>query len=158
MNVRVPSVLALIGLSVLPTLALTGCDKKAPAKADKPAAKHDDHDGHDHGDGHNHGEEVALGSQTIGAFTVKVARDGAVTAGKEASFDVSVEGGKPSAIRVWIGAQDAAGAVKSKAEAGKEGWHVHAEAPSPIPAGAKLWVEVENDKGESAVGGFDLKL
>ncbi|MDX2147926.1 MAG: hypothetical protein SFZ23_10420 [Planctomycetota bacterium] len=34
----------------------------------------------------------------------------------------------------------------------------HSEVPNPLPAGSRLWVEVEDDTGAAAVGGFDLRI
>jgi hypothetical protein len=142
--------------------ALVGCEKspETPAKPAvpptpaKPAAGHDH--GHDHG--HDDGPSTALGEQTAGGFTIKAARDGALTPGAEAPIDVWVTGAtKPAAIRVWIGTQDAKGASKAKAETEGDHWHAHAEVPKPLPTDSKLWIEVENDKGEKSSAGFDLK-
>lgn len=168
-------------------LSMTACEKKAetpakpaagsgtstPAKSDghdhksgdghdhKAGDKHDHKDGddHDHKDGHGHGPKTELGSQSAGGMTITAAREGGVEAGKEATFDISVTGGagKPAAVRVWVGTQDGKGSIRSKAEAEGDGWHAHAEVPKPIPAGSKLWVEVETAKGEKHVVGFDLK-
>lgn len=169
----------------LPALALTltmgACEKKAetpakpaaagtgtPAKSDghdhKAGDKHDDHDHkpgdqHDHKDGHGHGPKTELGSQSAGGMTIAAAREGELTPGGEATFDVTVTGsaGKLAAVRVWVGTQDGKGSIKGKAEADGDGWHAHAEVPKPLPAGSKLWVEVETEKGEKHVVGFDLK-
>lgn len=50
--------------------------------------------------------------------------------------------------------------MKAKAEGGDaknpSHWHSHTEAPSPLPEGAKLWVEIETSAGK-VVGSFDLK-
>lgn len=166
--------------------ALAACEKK-PAAATVPAAgstpagahptnadaghdhghDHDhDHD-HDHGD-HHGGAAVDLGSATIGGFTAKVTRDeGAIVAGKDAAIDVTVtpaagSAAKVVAVRFWIGVEGAKGSVKAKGEIEdpKEPtrWHAHAAVPSPLPAGSKLWVEIENDKGELATGGLDLRM
>lgn len=155
-------------------LSMTGCEKP-PESAPKPAASasahppsspagdghtHDAADGHDHdhGDGHDHGPVTQLGEQSAGGFTVKASRDGTVTAGSDAPIDATITGSaKVAAVRFWIGAQDAKGSVKAKAEADKDNWHAHVEVPKPLPEGSKLWVEVENDKGEKSVAGFDLK-
>lgn len=166
-------------------LSMGACEKKAETPA-KPAAgtggaaksdghdhkdadghdheagqKHDHTDGddHDHADGHGHGPRTELGSQSAGGMTIVAAREGDVTAGKEATFDITVSGGagKPAAVRVWVGTQDGKGSVKGKAEAEGDGWHAHAEVPAPMPAGSKLWVEVETARGEKHVVGFDLK-
>ena len=112
-----------------------------------------------HGDDHDHGATTELGEQSAGGFTIKASRDGDVVAGKDAAIDVWVTGGtsKVAAVRFWIGTQDAKGSVKAKAELEKDNWHTHAEIPSPMPEGSKLWVEVETDKGEKTVVGFELK-
>ncbi len=173
----------------VPLLALSpglaGCQKKSEAPA-KPAAgtrgtpKADDHDhkdgdghdhqagdghdhkdgdDHDHKDGHGHGPKTELGSQSAGGMTIVAAREGGVTPGGEATFDISVTGGagKPAAVRVWVGTQDGKGSIKGKAEAEGDGWHAHAEVPKPLPGGSKLWVEVETSTGQKHVAGFDLK-
>lgn len=169
-----PKLILIAALSLAPLAAvttLTGCEEKKPAA--KPA-KADDH-GHDHGPSGEHaapkpghgGPVIALGEQTIGNFTAKATRDaGQIVAGKDAPIDVTitpVSGAttKAAAVRFWIGTQDAKGSVKAKAEIedpkDPNRWHVHAEIPNPMPAGSKLWVEIEDDKGATSVGSFDLK-
>jgi hypothetical protein len=153
------------------TVGLTGCEKKAETPA-KPAAgttgatkadghDHKDGDGHDHDhkDGHGHGPKTELGSQSAGGMTIVAAREGDVTPGGDATFDIGVTGGagKPAAVRGWVGTQDGKGSIKGKAEAEGDGWHAHAEVPKPLPAGSKLWVEVETAKGEKHTVGFELK-
>ena len=157
-----------------------GCgEEKKPTPAPKPAVAKDDHAGHDHA-GHDHGKKdhapapeaapapesaddhgptTQLGEQVSGAFTVKASRDGALTAGGEAPIDVWVSSAtdKVHAVRFWIGTEDGKGSMKAKAELEKDNWHTHAEVPNPIPAQSKLWVEVENEKREKIVVGFDLK-
>ena len=68
---------------------------------------------------------------------------------------------KATAVRFWIGTQDAKGSIKAKAEVedpkDPNRWHVHAEIPNPLPAASKLWVEIESSTGEKHVVGFDLK-
>lgn len=166
--------LSLIGV-VFP---LGGCEKKSEptkpatgeASSTKPAGSHDGHDhgdghehgdghDHDHDDGHDHGATTQLGEQSAGGFTIKASRDGEIVAGKDAAIDTWVTGGtdKVVAVRFWVGTQDAKGSVKAKAELEKDNWHTHAEIPSPLPAGSRLWVEVVTDKGEKHVAGFDLK-
>ena len=147
------------------------CEKKAPttpqpAQTTKPV---DDHghshdDGHTHDDGHGHdhgGTAIALGEQSVGPFTIKASREGDIVAGKDAPIDATVTPtgtAKVAAVRCWIGTQDAKGSVKAKAETedpkNPNGWHTHAEIPSPIPADSKIWVEVEDDAGAKHVAGF----
>jgi hypothetical protein len=109
-----------------------------------------------------HGATTELGTQTIGGWTVRASRDGEIVAGKDAPIDAFLSGGtgKIAAVRFWIGAADAAGSVKARAEI--EGqpnhWHTHAEVPNPIPAGSKLWVEIEIEDHTTQSGSFDLKM
>ncbi|MBX3392760.1 MAG: hypothetical protein KF787_08940 [Phycisphaeraceae bacterium] len=151
----------------VPTLALavsmSACEKKAETPASQSRTSdghtHKDGDGHDHEDGHDHGPRTELGSQQAAGLTIVAAREGGVTPGSEATFDIVVTGvARPAAVRVWVGAQDGKGSVKGKAEAEGDGWHAHAEVPKPLPAGSKLWVEVETPTGEKHVVGFDLKF
>lgn len=166
-----PNLILIAVLSLAPLTAvssLTGCEEKKPAAKPSTPAKADDH-GHDHAapkPGHG-GAVIALGEQTIGSFSVKATRDdGQIVAGKDAPIDVTVTPAagatvKAVAVRFWIGTQDAKGSVKAKAEIedpkDPNRWHVHAEIPNPMPAGSKLWVEIEDDKGGTSVGSFDLK-
>lgn len=159
---------------------LAACEKKevgggsaggqTGAQAGGQAGGHDHADGehadHEHGHG-DHGAAIDLGTATVGPFGVQASRDeGAFEAGQEAAIDVTVtpaaEGGpKVGAVRFWIGTEDAAGSLKARAEienpAEPSRWHTHAEIPSPLPAGSRLWVEIEDDKGATHVGSFDLK-
>ena len=166
--------------------SLGGCEKKSepskPASSGTTTQKdhdhkdgdghdHDDatqaspmsagsHDGHDHGDGHDHRATTELGEQSAGGFTIKALRDGEIVAGKDAAIDVSVTGGtaKVNAVRIWIGTQDGKGSMKAKAQLEKNNWHTHVEIPSPLPAGSKLWVEIESENSERTVVDFNLKL
>jgi hypothetical protein len=173
-----PNLPLIAALSLAPLAAvstLTGCEEKKPAAASSTAPKADDH-GHDHGPSGEHdapkaghgGPIIALGEQTIGSFSAKATRDqGQIVAGKDAPIDVTVTPtagatAKAAAVRFWIGTEDAKGSVKAKAEIENpqepNRWHVHAEIPNPMPAGSKLWVEIEDDKGGTSVGSFELKM
>ena len=147
--------------------AVAGCDDKkaAPPKSTAPTTTGGGHAGHDHHDGH----AIELGSDNVSGFEVKASRDeGKIEAGKDAAInaDIAPKAGntnKAVAVRFWIGTQDAKGSVKAKAEiedAAKHpnGWHAHAEVPSPLPAGSKLWIEIEDDKGTKGTVSFDLKM
>jgi len=163
--------------------ALAACEKKAadpvkPAGKSAPTSttKHDDHD-HAPGDKHDHdhdehaaghgGKVIELGAATIEGFVLKATRDeGKIVPGKDAPIDVSITPApgatkKAAGVRFWIGAQDAKGTIKAKAEVedpkDPARWHTHAEIPDPLPAGSKLWVEIETDKGEKVLASFDLK-
>jgi hypothetical protein len=163
--------IAAVSFYAVAMLPLAGCEGD---KSAAPAAAHDhDHDhaaaGHDHAaasqdptkpnDGHEHGTTTELGEQEAGGFKVKASRDGSVKAGVDAAIDVWVNGGKAgNAVRFWIGTEDAKGSIKTKAEVEVDHWHTHAEVPNPLPAGSKLWVEVDGDGGAKTTVSFDLKL
>ena len=155
------------------SLSMTGCGDSTPTKSAATASAKDDHAGPDHA-GHDHaadethaelaaeddhGATTTLGEQTAGGFTLKASRDGDLVAGKEAPINIDVQGaGKVAAVRFWIGAEDGAGSMKAKAELEHTtNWHTHAEVPNPLPAGAKLWVEIEAEGGAKYVVSFDLK-
>ena len=95
-----------------------------------------------------HGATVELGEQKAGEFNVKVSRDGDVKAGAELPVDIWVTGGpKVAAVRFWVGVESGEGSMKAKVELEKDNWHTHGEAPSPMPEGSKLWVEIEAEGG-----------
>lgn len=158
-------------LAVIPA-----CEDKKPGSPSPEATSAnapDDH-GHEHAAakppapaaGHG-GAVIELGASTIGPFEVRATRDeGQIVAGKDAPIDVTVTPvagftAKATAVRFWIGAEDAKGSVKAKAAvenpAEPNRWHTHAEIPNPMPAGSRLWVEIEDDTGAKSVGSFELK-
>ena len=150
------------------SLALAACDNKGHSHDPEPArgAAADGHahgkdDGHAHGkdNGHAHGAVTQLGEQAVGGFTVKASRDGELKPGGDAPIDVWITGGaaKIAAVRFWIGAEDAAGSVKARADLEKDNWHTHVEVPNPLPAESKLWVEIEAEGGAKTVAGFALR-
>lgn len=160
--------LAVATLSLV--VALAGCGQgsspttTSPTKpaAGAPAAAHADAQHDDkHDDDHDHGPVSQLGTQTIGGFSVKASADGAIAAGKDVPVDASITApqGAPTiaSVRFWIGARDGKGSVKAKGDANKDNYHAHVDVPSPLAADSKLWVEIETDKHEKHVGGFDLK-
>ena len=156
------------------TLWSAGCGEGSSSQG---AAAHDhdhdhDHDhahDHDHGHAHDaskaaakdegHGETVELGEQKAGDFNVKASRDGDVKAGAELPVDIWITGGpKVSAVRFWVGTEDAKGSMKAKAEIEKDNWHTHGEVPSPMPEGSKLWIEIDAEGGAKTLLSFDLKM
>lgn len=143
--------------------AIPACEKKATST---PAAKTLGPGAVQATPGGGHGGSVIpLGSASIGPFEAVATRDqGDIVAGKDAPIDVTVKptgDAKVAAVRFWIGTQDAKGSVKARAEvedpADPNRWHTHAEIPNPIPADARLWVEIEDDKGGRHTGSFELK-
>lgn len=154
--------------------AFAGCKKHDSTPPDSDGHDHaDDLEGHAHSDdesesggGHDdHGTPIALGSSTIGGWTVRASREeGEFRAGGEAAIDVWVTGGsdKIVAVRFWIGVEDGAGSIKARADiedpAEPDRWHTHAEIPSPLLAGSKLWVELELEGKGKLSGSFDLRM
>ena len=126
-------------------------------------AEEHDHD-HDHGEegheeehGHDdHGDRHELGESVLGAFTVKVARLGDITAGEEGVLDVEVSGGTPAAVRAWVGVESGKGSMKTKLD-GDHGYHGHIEVPATLPEGSAVWIEVEDADGKKVSGSFKLE-
>jgi hypothetical protein len=158
---------------------LPGCKNETPsstggssAKAPKDADTHAHDDGTVHTDDHaepaggagHGGAIIELGTATIGPFSVRASRDqGEIKAGGDVPIDVWLTGGdisKVTAVRFWIGTEQGDQFVKAKANieipSEPNHWHTHAAVPNPIPAGSKLWVEIETAEGKQ-VGSFDLK-
>lgn len=157
-----PLVIVIASFYAVAMLPLASCGGPS---SNAPAADHGHDHGagdHDHGAGdhdHSHGVVIELGEAEAGGFKIKASRDGDVKAGGDAPIDVWVNGGKAgNAVRFWIGTEDAKGSIKARAEVEVDHWHTHVEVPDPMPAGTKLWVEIEGDVGAKAVVSFDLKI
>ena len=99
---------------------------------------------------------VPIGEKTVGGLKLVATQDAPIRAGSEGAFDVVITGGKPKAVRFWVGQENAEGSVKAKAaEEGTDNWHTHVEVPSSLPPGSKFWVEVEPPAGPTFKAGFD---
>jgi len=169
---------AILGCEKAPEKPVSKEDAKpvasnTPATA-KPAGANKDEPGHE---GHGHavdeksagpggtsghgGEVIALGTTKLGTFEVRASRDkGEFKPGGDSPIDVWIDGGVGkgvTAVRFWIGTEDAKGSMKAKADIEDGKWHTYVEIPSPMPAGSKLWVEVEESPGKKGVASFDLK-
>src|SRR5687768_5745468 len=102
---------------------------------------------------------LPLGEKTVGALKLVATTDAPVKPGGEGAFDVVITGGKPKAVRFWVGTETAEGSVKAKAdEETTDNWHTHAEVPNPLPPGSKFWVEVEPPTGDTFKTSFDLRV
>lgn len=162
--------------------------ERTPAKPSGDAAhgrEHSPDDGHDHGhtpdDGHDHDKTgspdehatghglgvIDLGTAKVNELVVRASRDkGEIKPSGDAPIDVwiSMADGKPaavSAVRFWIGTEDAKGSIKAKAEIEDQKepnrWHTHAEVPDSSAAESRLWVELEMPSGQKSKTSFDLK-
>lgn len=106
---------------------------------------------------HGHGEEKPLGTLTIGAHTFQLLQLGDVAAGKEAVFELALAKDKPvpALVRGWVGVESGEGSMKARfGKEGDHGLHAHLEVPKALPAGSKLWIEIEEngktERGSSA--------
>ena len=123
----------------------TGASGGTPATAVAPTAPE-----------HN---RIPMGETTVGSLKLVATTDGPVQPGGEGAFDLVITGGKPKAVRFWVGVEGAQGSVKAKAEEETpDNWHTHAEVPNPLPAGSKFWAEVEPPTGVPFKVSFDLKV
>ena len=104
-------------------------------------------------------KRLPIGETTSSGLKLVATMDEPVKPGGEGAFDVVITGGKPKAVRFWVGTETGEGSVKAKAEEETpENWHTHAEVPDPLPPGSKFWVEVEPPTGEPFKASFDLKM
>jgi hypothetical protein len=104
-------------------------------------------------------KRTPIGETTMSGLKLVATMDEPVKPGGEGAFDLVITGGKPKAVRFWVGTEDAKGSVKAKAEEETtDNWHTHAEVPDPLPPGSKFWVEVEPPTGEPFKVSFDLKM
>src|SRR5688572_25632610 len=119
----------------LSAAVLAGCkddhghphDKPAPASTQPGAtAKGSD----------EHTNQTVLGETTVGGMKCKAIQDEPAKPGGEGAFDLIITGypagGKPKAVRSWVGTESGEGSVKAKAEEEKpDNWHTHVEVPNP---------------------------
>jgi hypothetical protein len=114
---------------------------------------------HKHEEGehkHEAGEKLKLGEATLNGTIFTVELNGHLHAGEECDIKLTTKGELPAGVlRGWIGDESGKGSVKGKAHKEGDGLCVHAEAPNPIPAEAKIWIELEVD-GKKSKASFAL--
>lgn len=128
---------------ILLAAACTGCGQPGPAPAPTappaaPAAA--PAQAFDEG-----GSQTHLDPRKVGSFDVKALYTGDLALG-HFNFYVSGEGVK--ALRAWVGDEAATGALITKANWEEDHYCAHMEMPSPIPASAALWFEIEAADGQ----------
>lgn len=115
----------------------SGAGGAAPGAADHP---------------HEHSERVLLGQVDLAGQAVSVYRMAPIVPGKEADFDLEFAAGLPAVVRCWIGVESGQGSMKARMEKETDRrMHGHPEVPSPLPAGAAIWLETEADGGARRV-------
>ena len=72
-------------------------------------------------------------------------------------FNIRITGGDVAAVREWVGPADASGVVVVKTIIERDYYHGHVEMPDPIPADARLWIEIETPTGERLKGSVPLQ-
>lgn len=105
-----------------------------------------------------------LGRQKIGDYTVSTNMRGDPHDQKTVAFDVKLfdkDASKtpppdPKAMRIWIGAEDAAADVKVAMKKKQATFGATVTVPQPLPEKAKVWVEIETDAGVSR-GSFAME-
>jgi hypothetical protein len=110
----------------------------------------------------DHVNQTVLGETEARGLKFRALQDAPAKAGGEGAFDLIVTGypagGKPKAVRFWVGTERGAESAKAKADEEKpDNWHTHAELPDPLPPGSKFWAEVEPASGEKFKVSFDFK-
>ncbi len=124
------------------------------------AAAHDDHAHDDHADDdHAHDAEPRpLGAITIAGVTLDVTITGDLAPGAELHFEAArTSRPAPAALRVWIGAESAAGSTKIKADAHDDHYHAHLPAPAQITPETTLWLEIQSASGERTAASMPLR-
>lgn len=155
------------------TLVLTSCGGQdgddVSNTAQAPAEHGHDHAGHDHDHNHDrdeghHDNPIELGTATIGAYEVRVARDeGPIEPGGDAPIDVWVTGDLAEiiAVRFWVGTEEAIGSIKARGEIEHPDtpnhFHAHADIPDPLPDSSMLWVELDIEGHGKIAHAFDLR-
>lgn len=128
-------------LSLFTALLFAGC-----GEPQKPA-QHAAGDGHgaEAGHEHAHGERIDLGVVEVGAHVIHVFQVAPVVAGKEGDFDLDFAATPlPGTVRGWIGAESGVGSMKVRFEKETDNrMHGHPEAPDPLPADSRLWIDIE---------------
>lgn len=76
---------------------------------------------------------------------------------EDGHFNIKIAGGEVAAVREWVGPEDATGVVVVKTEIENDYHHGHVEMPNPIPADARLWIEIETPAGERLKGSVPLQ-
>ncbi len=100
------------------------------------------------------GDQTQLEPIVLAPYTVKALHIGEVTKGH---FNLYVEGGDMAAIRAWVGDESAAQVMVTKAEFEVDHHCAHIEVPQPLPATARLWVEIETSEGTRLKGSTEIQ-
>lgn len=100
---------------------------------------------HEHA--HDPAQRKDLGETTIGNRTIRVIAVAAIEPGKESDFDLDFgKEPRPENVRCWVGIASGEGSRKVRfANEGESVMHGHPEVPSPLPAGSRFWIAIEEN-------------
>jgi len=152
----------LLALLLTVSLALSGCANESSSPDADGQAEQGDHDGHDHGaegdeDHGDRGADHELDSATIAGTTLRISLNGEIVPSTTAHLEIErIDGPEPAAIRVWIGDEAGAGALKSKATGSGGDYHADVEVPAEISLPITLWIEVEAADGARESGSVSI--
>jgi hypothetical protein len=108
------------------------------------------------GDGHE-GDGKALAPADLGGYHVNVTLFEIEHGEAHLTFTLSGNDKAPSAVRAWVGDENATNATKASVKLenkdGKWTKHTHVEVAKDLAEGSKIWIEVEVDEA-IAVHGF----
>ena len=99
------------------------------------------------------GGQTKLAPIALESFTVDSLHIGELAKGH---FNLYVKGGEPAIVRAWVGDEAATNAFIAKAEFEVDHHCAHIEVPDPLPADAKLWVEIETSDGTRVKGSTEI--
>lgn len=160
--------IASLSLALIVLAALGGCDKSTPdaepaesavetsvpepkAATETPAAATEAEAEGQFSEG---GDQTKLAPIALDPFTVDSLHIGELSKGH---FNLYIKGGEPAIVRAWIGDEAATNVFIAKAEFEVDHHCAHIEVPDPIPADAKLWVEIETAEGTSLKGSTEVQ-
>ena len=157
------------------TIALFGCEGKQESTVKSVQETPEAHEGdahaelhaeESHTEGHDkssHAHSHEESGQTTYELTlanvaleVRYRGDGVPGSVLDVSL-IAVGGDRPATIRVWVGVESGKGSRKTKVHSHGATYHAHANVPSDLPEGSKLWVEVQAMNGEKESGSIDLQ-
>lgn len=155
-----------LSLTLFALASLGGCDKPEPeaqpseptieAPAQEPVASTEAPAAEAESEGafSEAGDQTKLAPIALDPFTVDSLHIGELAKGH---FNLYVKGGEPAIVRAWIGDEAATDAFIAKAEFEVDHHCAHIEVPTPLPADAKLWVEIETAEGARLKGSTEVQ-
>lgn len=138
-----------LGLLVALIAGISGCGgEKTPVPAEEPESAHIED-----ADSEENLPKTNLAALKIGDYDVQPFYAGELHQGH---INVRVAGPEVGVVRVWVGSEDASGVMVVKAELEGDHYCGDMEMPQPIPANARLWMEIESPAGERLKGSVPL--